>query len=254
MKYTSTRNNSKNICYTFEDALCSGYAPDGGLFVPINLPKITTDNLNKWKNYKYNELMYIILRLFIDESEIPNEDLKLICNNSLNNFNPPNINDTDIIPIVKINNIYVTELFYGPTYCFKDLGMRIVINILSYFAIKNQRSITLLVSTTGDTGPAAVQTVSDINNSLLTILIHYPYKQISNFQKLQLTTINSPYIHIVSFKGSGDDMDKPIKNLLSKNQLKNNLNNNKNDKSSPLWTGVNSYNIVSTVYTGRSNR
>ena len=91
--------------------------------------------------------------------------------------------------------------------------------------------MTLLVSTTGDTGPAAVQAVSDINNPLLTILVHYPLGQISNFQRKQLTTVRSPCVKVAAFEGGGDDMDRPIKNLL------------KAQTEEQRLAGINSYNI-----------
>ena len=81
--------------------------------------------------------------------------------------------------------------------------MRAVVNLLSYFATKRKRSTTLLVSTTGDTGPAAVQAISDANNPLLTILVHYPLGQISSFQRRQLTTAASPFVKVAAFEGGG---------------------------------------------------
>ena len=112
--------------------------------------------------------------------------------------------------------------------------MRAVVNILSFFAQKRKTQIILLVSTTGDTGPAAVQAVSDANNPLLNILVHYPRGQISALQRKQLTTVNSPFVKVATFEGGGDDMDSPIKRILSSTQ---------HEKSDLLICGVNSYNI-----------
>lgn len=112
--------------------------------------------------------------------------------------------------------------------------MRVTIGLLSYFATKNNKSITLLVSTTGDTGPAAVQAVADVANPLLTILVHYPEGQISALQRRQMTCIGSNVVQVVAFQGGGDDMDKPIKNMLTKQV----------NSSSHYLTGVNSYNFA----------
>jgi len=111
--------------------------------------------------------------------------------------------------------------------------MRATIGLLSYFATKRNRRITLLVSTTGDTGPAAVQAVADIANPLLTILVHYPEGQISAFQRRQMTCINSHVVQVATFQGGGDDMDRPIKNMLTQEA-----------KSGHFLTGVNSYNFA----------
>ena len=80
---------------------------------------------------------------------------------------------------------------------------------------RREKGITLIVSTTGDTGPAAVQAVNDAANPLLTLLVHYPLGQISAFQRKQLTTVDSPYVKVATFEGGGDDMDAPIKRMLS---------------------------------------
>ena len=89
---------------------------------------------------------------------------------------------------------------------------------------------------TGDTGPAAVHAVSDVANPLLTIIVHYPHGQISDFQRKQLTTVDSKCVKIASFEGGGDDMDWPIKQTL--------LMNSENDTAGGrTFCGVNSYNI-----------
>jgi threonine synthase len=229
MKYTSTR--SASIITTFEDAIFSGYAPDGGLYVPIELPIIGTDELQKWSSLGYVHLAYEIFRYFIDEEEISNGCLREICSSSFEGFDHP----SHAVPVVKVGNFFISELFHGPTYCFKDLGMRVTVGLLSHFASIRMRRITLVVSTTGDTGPAAVKAVADLANPLLTILVHYPKGQISSFQRKQMTTIKSKMVKVAEFEGGGDDMDKPIKSLLAKQ-----------DKISEghYLCGVNSYNFA----------
>ena len=111
--------------------------------------------------------------------------------------------------------------------------MRPVVNLLSHFATMRNRKTALLVSTTGDTGPAAVQAIADASNPLLTILVHYPKGQISEFQRRQLTTVDSKCVRVVAFEGGGDDMDTPIKRILTSNSR----------KSNQLLCGINSYNI-----------
>ena len=219
MKYVSTRDAS--IVKTFREALCSGYAPDGGLFVPQSVPKVDRGTLEEWSKLSFGELAFTVLRSFIADAEVPDEDLREICEGALSGFSDP-----DIIPVRKVGPIHVAELFHGPTYCFKDLGMRVLLQLLQYFS--KDRSRTLLVSTTGDTGPAAVRAVVD-GPPCLRILVHYPDGQISDFQRKQLTTIQSPRVKVVAFEGGGDDMDAPIKKLLAEHPDE--------------YTGVNSYNI-----------
>mmetsp|Transcript_2637 Transcript_2637/g.4909 ORF Transcript_2637/g.4909 Transcript_2637/m.4909 type:complete len:533 (-) Transcript_2637:61-1659(-) len=255
MRYTSTRDSS--LSFSFEEALCSGYAPDGGLFVPTSLPKIEASILKDWYEQSscYSELAATILRLFISRDEISDEDLFEICHKSFsfgldkqgededdedkenNGKNGDTAGSSFTVPVKRIgspssSSAYIVELFHGPTFCFKDFGMRVVVNMLSYFATKRQKNISLIVSTTGDTGPAAVQAVSDADNRLLTLMVHFPKGQISAFQRKQLTTVKSPRVHVVAFEGGGDDMDLPIKNILS------------SSTHHDSWVcGVNSYNI-----------
>ncbi|CAB9510197.1 Threonine synthase-like 2 [Seminavis robusta] len=226
MKYTSTRDAS--IVCSFEEAICSGYAPDGGLFVPASLPHVDAGTLESWSGLTYPQLAFAVLRLFIASEEIDNDALEAICHASLRGFTNPD----HAVPLRFVGGMYVVELFHGATFCFKDLGLSAVIQLLSFFATRRKTPTTLLVATTGDTGPAAVQAVSDAHNPLLTLLVHYPKGQISDFQRKQLTTVQSPYVAVAAFEGSGDDMDRPIKNLLQKLQTK-----------ERRLTGVNSYNI-----------
>lgn len=168
--------------------------------------------------------------MFISTAEIDDAHLKEICDKS---YPADQFDDESFVPVKKLGTAFIAELFHGPTFCFKDLGMRPVINLLSHFATLRNRPTTLLVSTTGDTGPAAVHAVRDAANPLLTIIVHYPHGQISDFQRRQLTTVDSKYVKVVSFEGGGDDMDLPIKQTLLAN----------GEKTDRTFCGINSYNI-----------
>ena len=230
MRYISTRGGNAVASVSFETAICTGYAPDGGLYVPESLPALAPFEsrlLYAWSHLSYPELTYRILRQFIASDEISDTDLRSICHTAFTGFENPD----NAVPVVSVGNLYISELFHGPTFCFKDLGMRVLLGLLSHFATKRTRPITLLVSTTGDTGPAAVQAVSDLANPLLSLLVHYPYQQISDFQRRQMTTTQSSRVQVAAFEGGGDDMDKPLKRLLAQ------------APPEKTWTGVNSYNI-----------
>ena len=116
MRYTSTRDAS--ISRTFEQAICAGYAPDGGLFVPEKLPRVTPEILQQWSKLTYPQLAKAVLRLFISKDEIQDSELESICQSTLQGFEDPN----QAVPIQQVGGIHVAELFHGPTFCFKDLG------------------------------------------------------------------------------------------------------------------------------------
>lgn len=232
MRYLSTRD--KSISRTFEEALFAGYAPGGGLFVPQHLPDVTRLDLEAWTSLSFPELAFVVLCNFIPSDEVSSDDLRSICQRSF--YDGFDAAGGSVVPVVKVDSLYVSELFHGPTFCFKDLGMRAVINLLSHFTTKRRRQTTLLVATTGDTGPAAAQAVCDTKNPNLRIVVHFPLGQISNFQRKQLTTLQSPNIKIVSFEGGGDDMDRPIKDILTDPHPSDEGGNH-------VYCGVNSYNI-----------
>jgi len=240
MKYVSTRN--KSIRRSFEEALFSGYSPDGGLFVPENLPKISSPELQSYASLSFPSLAYEVVRAFISPEEVSDDDLRIICEKSFHDgFDAP---DDGVVPVVPVGSVYVAELFHGPTFCFKDLGMRGVINLLSHFSAKRHRKTTLLAATTGDTGPAAVHAVANSNNPYLGIVVHYPRGQISAFQRKQMTTVDSPMVAVVSFDGGGDDMDRPIKDLLTEQQRQHQQEESRGDTTADrILCGVNSYNI-----------
>lgn len=112
-RYTSTRDGS--LSFSFEEALSLGYAPDGGLFVPEKLPCIDARKLQEWTHLTYPKLSEAVLRLFIATDELSDQSLAHICASALDGFE----NSDQPIPIVKLGDVYVAELFHGPTFCFK---------------------------------------------------------------------------------------------------------------------------------------
>ena len=228
MRYISTRGSKRESC-TFQEAILGGYASDRGLYVPEAVPRVESDVLVRWSSLTYIDLATEILSLFV--TEIPKADIHQICKLSYGGFDEP------VVPVVELKSgsLFVAELFHGPTFCFKDLGLRTLINFIAYFARKRNQRITLLVATTGDTGPAAVQAVQDSACDLLSILVHYPKGQISDFQRKQLTTVDSTRVRIVEFEGTGDDMDVPIKNITSDRSFAN--------SDTRMICGINSFNI-----------
>ena len=244
MLYTSTRDASK--LYTFEEAICVGYASDGGLFVPQNLPeRIDAATLKAWSTLNYIELATDVLERFLSPEEVSRQELYDIIHASLSGFPNPShavpvvpipLNSTARLEGNKNKALYVVELFHGPTFCFKDLSLQFVVHMLDYFSRKRNRQTTLIVSTTGDTGPAAVQAVNDLNSPYLSILVHYPQGQISDFQRKQLTTCNSDRVLVAAFQGGGDDMDAPIKRIIQDGSF--------SRTNKRLVCGINSYNIA----------
>lgn len=129
MKYTSTRDATR--FYTFEEALFSGYAPDGGLFVPTELPNLLSSSkevlAEEWPRLGYTDLATEILHPFIGDEGMPKNDLRSLLGRALTGFDVPDTNLVPIVPMVRTDgtsgndvvDCYVAELFHGPTNCFK---------------------------------------------------------------------------------------------------------------------------------------
>ncbi len=237
--YVSTRDPSAKR-YTFEDGLRMGYAPDGGLFVPESFNrKISRDTIRHWlqNGVSFEDMAHQVLRCFISVKEIDDVCLQRICREAVEEYDDP----SNPVPIVKMDYVpdgeadegmhalYISQLFHGPTFCFKDLGQQFTIKFLDHFATKSNSEVMAICSTTGDTGPAALRAAA--KSSRFRMLVAHPEGAVSNLQRKQMTTIVSPTVKTCVFQGGGDDLDAPIKNLMTGTGLKAEL------------TGVNSYNI-----------
>lgn len=198
------------------EALCTGYAPDGGLFVPEELPRISGATLASWSSLDFPTLALELLKLFVGD-ELPPEELKDVVHGSYVNFSHKDI--VPVIPLAKDADpsraVFVSELFHGPTYCFKDLGQQLLVRLLARFAERDKQKKTFLVSTTGDTGPAAMRAVADAASDYLQIVVFFPSGQISELQRRQMTTASNAKAKVATFEGGGDDMDLPLKRLSS---------------------------------------
>ncbi|CAK9075424.1 unnamed protein product [Durusdinium trenchii] len=216
MRYCSTRGGDAGV--TFSDALARGYAADGGLYVPEELPKISPETLSVWSKLDFPSLALELLKLFVGD-ELSEDVLSLLVRGSYDHFT-----HRDIVPLISFRKtemtetgsespVFIAELFHGPTFCFKDLGQQLLVRLLAHFAERDGKKRTFLVSTTGDTGPAAMRAVADAASSCLRIVVFYPEGQISELQRRQMTTISGRQATVVTFEGGGDDMDLPLKRL-----------------------------------------
>lgn len=210
MKYRSTRSsNGYGDLHSFEDVLFSpGYAKDGGLYVSDYIPQITEDQLNSWKDLKYPDVVRKILRLFTSEDELTENEIEGVVTSAFKDFEFPD----KVIHLEKLDNsIYIAELFHGPTLAFKDLSLALLAKLLEIFLKKRgkDKHVTILVGTSGDTGPAAAHSVANLDRVNLVLL--YPLNRVSKIQELQMLTIKAPNVHICSVEGNSDQLDEPIK-------------------------------------------
>jgi len=219
--YLSTRGGIAPV--DFETAVLQGFASDGGLFVPDKIPRVSTSTLKQWSTLSYVDLAFEILSLFIDRSVISADQLSGLLHSSFSAFTHP-----QIVPVVQPapeDNLFVMELFHGPTLSFKDVAMGFLINTLDLFLKRRNEQATLLVATTGDTGPAAAHAAAGKHS--LNCWVLFPHGLISEEQQRQMTTIKASNVHAVGVnncRDGGDDLDLVVANLFADKNFKRQVN------------------------------
>ena len=217
LKYVSNKGGGEAV--DIETAILNGYAPDGGLYVPEDLPQISAEQLNQWKQLSYQSLAFEILSLFIDRSIVPAADLKAIIETAYGTFEKE-----EVIPIPKLKsqkNTYIMELFYGSTLSFKDIGMSFLVNLINFFLQRKGEQLSVIVATTGDTGPAAASYVA--GKPTLDAWVLYPKGMITEEQERQMTTLSDSNVHpvgVFNCPDGGDDLDLVIANLFANQAFK----------------------------------
>ena len=202
MKYISTRGGVEPK--SFEDVVLTGLAEDGGLFVPEQLPKFSTEEIASWAELSYEELALKIITPFVGGS-IPEQDLRQPIEKSYAGFR-----HEAIAPLVQAgHNQWILELFQGPTLAFKDFALQFLGNLLDYILAKREQKVVIMGATSGDTGSAAIEGCRHCKN--LDIFILHPYQRVSEVQRRQMTTVLADNIHNLALHGNFDDCQNMVK-------------------------------------------
>ena len=196
MNYYSLNNKAKEV--SFKDAVIKGLAEDKGLYFPKKINSISKEIIENINSYSNEEIAYKAIEQFVG-NEIPELTLKEIIDDVLS-FD---------FPLVDIEeNIKTLELFHGPTMAFKDVGARFMARCLGYFNKNNDKEVTVLVATSGDTGGAVAHGFLGVKNVKVVIL--YPSKKVSEVQEKQLTTLGQN-ISALEVDGTFDDCQAMVK-------------------------------------------
>ncbi len=222
MNYISTRD--KSLKFSFKDIFLRGLAPGGGLFLPSKLKKYSKEDLNHLSQLNYNELATEIIFNFCSE-EIEKDELSLLIEKSYSCFK-----NKDVVNLKKIGDINLLELYDGPTLAFKDIAMQVIGNMYDYLEVAKDKTVNIVVATSGDTGSAAIAALSNRKNINLFVL--HPHNKISNIQRKIMTTIGGDNIYNIAIEGSFDDCQKIVKELFNEDSFRAKIN----------MSGVNSIN------------
>ncbi len=202
MKYISTRGEATPL--SFEEVVLTGLAPDGGLYVPENLPKFSQEEIASWAGLSYQELAFKVISPFV-AGEIPDEDLQKIIDESYSTFR-----HDAIAPMVQTgHNEWILELFQGPTLAFKDFALQFLGNLLDYILKKRDQKVVVMGATSGDTGSAAIEGCRHCDN--IDIFILHPHNRVSDVQRRQMTTVLEDNVHNIAMEGNFDDCQNMVK-------------------------------------------
>ncbi|KAF9886939.1 threonine synthase [Aspergillus nanangensis] len=211
-KYLSTRGGDYGL--SFEDVVLKGLAADGGLFLPHQVP--IAKDWQSWKDLSYADLAFQIFSLYISPSEIPPNDLKAIIDRSYSTFRAD-----EVVPLVHLqdDNLYLLELFHGPSYSFKDCALQFLGNLFEYLLVrknqgkegKDRHHLTVVGATSGDTGSAAIYGLRGKKDVSVAIL--HPQGRVTPIQEAQMTTCLDQNVHNLAVEGTFDDCQDIVKAL-----------------------------------------
>ena len=196
MKLYSTNHQVPEV--NLKEAVFKGLPDDNGLYMPDHIPSLPQSFFDTIDTLSFQDIAFEVCKALIGD-EVPEKEIRSIVDEVL----------TFEAPVVKVeDNVYVLELFHGPTLAFKDFGARFMARLMSYFLQKEKTEIMILVATSGDTGSAVAQGFLGREGIKVTIL--YPSKKVSDLQEKQLTTLGQN-ITALEVLGTFDDCQRMVK-------------------------------------------
>ena len=210
MLYCSTRGGESGV--SFERALLSAYASDGGLFVPESIPKISVAELRSWASLTMSQVCARVMTYFTD---LELAELEVITARAFKTFNggkePP-------LPCQQVGAQWHLDTGLGPTLAFKDIGQQVVAQLLNIYLGRKGLHANVCVETSGDTGPAAIAGVAGCEH--VDIFVLYPHGRVSDVQELQMITWGGvPNVHVFRTEGDTDEQAEALKLLFADSEF-----------------------------------
>lgn len=206
MSYISTRGAGAPL--DFAEAMLSGLARDGGLYVPTEWPCLSPETIASFAGRPYAEVAVEVIKPFVG-SAIAEADLARMAREAYGSFRHP-----AVAPLVQLgDNLFVLELFHGPTLAFKDLAMQLVARLMDHVLMKRNERTTIVVATSGDTGGAAVEAFR--GRAQVDVVALYPHGRISEVQRRMMTTARDDNVHAIAVEGTFDDCQALVKAMFN---------------------------------------
>jgi threonine synthase len=204
--YVSTRGHAPTL--GFLDAMLAGLARDGGLYVPSVLPTVTSDAMRGLAGAPYARVAANLISPFV-EGEITPGELRFTTDAAYANFR-----HAARAPVTQLDdNLFVLELFHGPTLAFKDFAMQWLGRAMNLALEKRGSRATIVGATSGDTGAAAIEAFG--GGARTDVFILYPHGRVSDVQRRQMTTVDRPGVHAMAIEGTFDDCQDIVKALFN---------------------------------------
>jgi len=212
MRYLSTRGNCEP--QSSVQVIAWGMVPQGGLFVPEALPFF---NWQECRNLNYSDLALKLLKLFLPE--LPAETLQ----KAVSVYGDGRFDSADPVPLVKVEDCGILELWHGPTAAFKDMALQVLPYLLvsSTKTLGHTQEVIILTATSGDTGKAALEGFKDVAGTK--IAVFYPDGGVSAVQERQMTTTEGTNTYVAAVKGNFDECQTAVKNIFSSPELRGKL-------------------------------
>jgi len=204
--HVSTRGEAPAL--GFADALLTGLARDGGLYLPEAWPALTAETIRGFAGQPYAEVAKAVLGPLVD-GDIPEAAFGGMIDEAYASFR-----HAAVCPLTQIgDNLFVLELFHGPTLAFKDVAMQLLGRLMDHVLKSRGARATIVGATSGDTGSAAVEAFKGLDQ--VDIFILYPHGRVSDVQRRQMTTVASPNVHALAVEGTFDDCQTMVKGMFN---------------------------------------
>ena len=225
MQYLSTRGEAPALSFT--QALLAGLAPDGGLYVPDQMPALTRATIADFAGKPYAEVAETVMSPFLDDTISP-ADFRAMLDAAYATFR-----HAAVTPLAQLDdNLFVLELFHGPTLAFKDVAMQLLGRLMDRALKARGKRATIVGATSGDTGAAAIEAFRGLEQ--VDVFILYPHGRVSDVQRRQMTTVSADNIHAIALEGTFDDAQAILKSYFRNKELREELG----------LSGVNSINFA----------
>ncbi|WP_419843042.1 threonine synthase [Candidatus Poriferisodalis sp.] len=206
MRYLSTRGDAPEL--EFGDVLLEGVAADGGLYVPSELPVLSTSDLRDFAALDYHEVATRVLAPFVAPS-LSLDELAPLVSDAYSAFS-----HDDVVPVSALAaGEYLVELFWGPTLSFKDIALQLLGRLFAHELARRGDTMTVVGATSGDTGSAAIDACRD--RAGISVVMLHPAGRVTEMQRRQMTTVTSANIHNVAIEGTFDDCQDLVKALFA---------------------------------------